>query len=375
MSENPYEGLISTIRKPVQREGAETFLRYTLLSFAVSVALTRLFLELTGYPQLGNSELHIAHVLWGGLLLFIASLLPLIFANRWVYTLGAICAGIGVGLFIDEVGKFITQTNDYFYPAAAPIIYAFFLLTVLVYFQVRKPLARDARSELYRALDAIEDVLDHDLDDRELAELKTRLEFVSQEAGHPDLSNLANALLTFLASEAIYTAPQFPSFWLRWKKRLQAFEARWLPPRRQKAVLAGGLLALGLVALAELGQFLWALRAPAQLERLVSELMFAFQISNASGFRWLYARLIFEASAGLMLCLAAVLLILGKDSGGLQVGSLSLMLSLTTVNLLVFYFEQFSTILPAAIQFLLLLGVIRYRRRYLYPRRSLANPE
>jgi hypothetical protein len=24
----------------------------------------------TGYPQIGNSTLHIAHVLWGGLLLF-----------------------------------------------------------------------------------------------------------------------------------------------------------------------------------------------------------------------------------------------------------------------------------------------------------------
>lgn len=125
------------VRKPVQRGGAQRYLLVTLLSFAVSVAGTRLLLELTGYPQLSRGELHIAHVLWGGLLLFASSLLMLILANRWVYLLGAVLAGLGVGLFVDEVGKFITQTNDYFYPAAAPIIYAFFLLTVLLYLQIR----------------------------------------------------------------------------------------------------------------------------------------------------------------------------------------------------------------------------------------------
>ena len=78
MEKYSLDDFINPVRKPVKREGAEKYLLYTLLSFAASVALTRLFLELTGYPQLGSSELHIAHVLWGGLLLFVASLLPLI---------------------------------------------------------------------------------------------------------------------------------------------------------------------------------------------------------------------------------------------------------------------------------------------------------
>jgi hypothetical protein len=45
--------LITRVRKPVEREGAEFYLFLLLLSFAASVSLTRLFLELTGYPQLG----------------------------------------------------------------------------------------------------------------------------------------------------------------------------------------------------------------------------------------------------------------------------------------------------------------------------------
>ncbi|MFN2236595.1 MAG: hypothetical protein ACK2U1_20385, partial [Anaerolineales bacterium] len=68
MNKNSVGKHINPVHKPVKREGAEKYLLYTLLSFAVSVVLTRLFLEITGYPKLGNSELHIAHVLWGGLL-------------------------------------------------------------------------------------------------------------------------------------------------------------------------------------------------------------------------------------------------------------------------------------------------------------------
>jgi hypothetical protein len=76
-----------------------------VVSFGVSVVGTRLYLEATGYPQIGNGTLHIAHVLWGGLLLFLALAVFLTFANRWSYSASAILGGAGVGLFIDEVGK------------------------------------------------------------------------------------------------------------------------------------------------------------------------------------------------------------------------------------------------------------------------------
>jgi hypothetical protein len=60
--------------------------------------------------------LHIAHALWGGLLLTIAVFLPLAFANRWAIQANALLGGTGIGLLIDEVGRFITQANDYFLP-------------------------------------------------------------------------------------------------------------------------------------------------------------------------------------------------------------------------------------------------------------------
>ena len=356
---------INPVHKPVKREGAEKYLLYTLLSFAISVAMTRLFLELAGYPQLGNSELHIAHVLWGGLLLFIASLLPIILANRWVYIVNAICAGVGVGLFIDEVGKFITQSNDYFYPAAAPIIYAFFLITVLIYFQVRKPPIRDARSELYRALESIEDVLDHDLDIQEHERLVARLKYVSENADHPDLSNLASNLLDLISSDVINTTPYIPSFWLRWKNNLRKFEKRWITPERLRLILASGLLALGLVTLVKLGKFVWDLLITSQLQEMVNEFVINSQAYSSSAIGWFYTRLILEAIVSLMLLAAAVLLIDGRSDRGIQLSLVSLLLSLTVVNLFIFYFDQFSTIILAVMQFFLLWGVIHFRNSFL----------
>ena len=89
-------------RSAVRRVEAERYLRYVLICFAATVITVRWLLSVTGYPRLAGGELHIAHVLWGGLLLFAAAVTPLIVANRWASEAGAILAGIGVGLFIDK---------------------------------------------------------------------------------------------------------------------------------------------------------------------------------------------------------------------------------------------------------------------------------
>lgn len=122
----------------IVRAGAERYLLLVIVSFVVAVVGTRWYLQATGYPQVGGGELHIAHMLWGGLLLVLAALLPLVVAAGWALTAGAILAGAGTGLFIDEVGKFITASNDYFYPLAAPLIYGLFLALVLLFVAVRR---------------------------------------------------------------------------------------------------------------------------------------------------------------------------------------------------------------------------------------------
>jgi hypothetical protein len=359
--------LITRVRKPVEREGAEFYLFLLLLSFAASVSITRLFLELTGYPQLGNQTLHIAHVLWGGLLLFISALLMLIYANRWVYRVGAILAGVGVGLFMDEVGKFITQTNDYFFPPAASIIYAFFLLVVIFYMEVRRPNRRDARSELYRVLDTFEEVLDRDLDAVERKELEDRLHYIVKTAEYYEFANLAEELLQFIESKHIPIAQRKQGWAARLLESLRAFDRRWFTRGRMKAVLLGGLAVLGIWALRGLILLLLSSNSPspAYLIQVLVDQITHGRVTGTTSLAWLTAGIALRAALGLALFAGIGLFLSKREVQGFRLLYFVLLLFLTVADLQEFYFEQFSTIIPATIQFALLMLLIHYRGRFM----------
>lgn len=100
----------------------------TFVVAAVStILLTRLYLALTGYPQIGgDTGLHVAHVLPGGLLMLVAMWLQFSYIGPGPRAAAALVGGAGFGLFLDEVGKFVTSDNDYFFEPAAAIMYVVF---------------------------------------------------------------------------------------------------------------------------------------------------------------------------------------------------------------------------------------------------------
>src|SRR3989475_9209829 len=140
----------------------------TFLVSAVAAFLgVRFFLGLTGYPRLGGGGLHIAHMLWGGTLMVAAVLLLLSNLGQRIRRAAAVVAGLGFGLFIDELGKFITSDNNYFYRPAIALIYVVFVLLFLWWRSLERHRVWDEQTYLANALMLLQDAALHDLDPTE----------------------------------------------------------------------------------------------------------------------------------------------------------------------------------------------------------------
>lgn len=140
------------INNPVTHYDSVQKLEWFLLSAVTTILVIRTQLWLTHYPQLGGGGLHIAHLLYGGLFMVIAIWFRLIYLNRWSRTVMAIVGGVGFGFFIDELGKFITSDNNYFFKPAAGIIYLIFIIMFLVIREVSRRQKINPQSALANAL-------------------------------------------------------------------------------------------------------------------------------------------------------------------------------------------------------------------------------
>ncbi len=118
---------------PVRDTDTGNLLELLMVMAVVTILINRAFLSMTHYPKIAFGSLHIAHMLWGGLLMLAALVMLFRFWNPSIRLLAAFISGVGFGLFIDELGKFITEDNDYFFKPTIAILYILFVALFLIF--------------------------------------------------------------------------------------------------------------------------------------------------------------------------------------------------------------------------------------------------
>lgn len=354
-------------RRPVQRADGLRSVEILAVSFGVTVVVTRLYLSLTGYPQIGHGEFHLAHALWGGLLLMVAATLQLLWSNGWVMSAAAVCAGAGSGLFVDEVGKFITARNDYFTPIAAPIIYLVFLAVLAVVVLARRTRVDDARSVAYAVLVGLKDIADGPVRPDVRTLLLKRLDVLEADAGRPDLVALARQLRPVVESvETVAPRERLP----RTRAAFATLERRVLPRPVHRLVLVLGAAAVGLVSLVGLVVFAALASGDPQFDVVIDDL----SLSPGSRPPALLTASLGEAIVGVLLLLSAVALLLGRDRFGLRVGRAGLVFGLAAVNVVLGYVDAEAVVVVVVAELALLVLFGRYATRFGLLRRGPAAP-
>jgi hypothetical protein len=145
---------------------ADEFFENFLISAVAAILGIRVFLHVAGYPTVGGDSLHVAHMLWGGLLMLVALLMVLGYLGRQVRSAAAVIGGLGWGTFIDELGKFITHDNNYFFEPTFALIYVSFVLLYVVWERLHS--TRLTRQEaLGNALELVLEAVRKDMDAEE----------------------------------------------------------------------------------------------------------------------------------------------------------------------------------------------------------------
>ena len=173
---------------------APELLELFLISGVASVLGIRAFLAITGYPQIGGDGLHIAHMLWGGLFMTLALLLLLSSLGQAAQRFAAILAGVGFGTFIDEIGKFITSDNDYFYQPTIGLIYIIFIAIFLTLKAINRRKAVSPDVALANAVNRLELSVDGKLD------IETRRETLELLRMSDEANPLVLALRSYVLS-------------------------------------------------------------------------------------------------------------------------------------------------------------------------------
>jgi hypothetical protein len=234
-------GSARTLKRPffVRDLDAERYLDIFFIAAIATIILVRAALAATGWPQLGGGTIHFAHLLWGGLGMLLGIVILVSVQGRVWRELGALAAGIGWGLFIDELGKFITADNDYFFQPSMALIYLTFVILYFVFRALTRVVHVSPQTALVNAFDEAKEAVLRDMDESERARALALL-----DASDPD--DPVVAALRHMVESAPASGEKAVS--VRIRERLAGTYRRVTRQRWFKTVVIGFFVVAALVA-------------------------------------------------------------------------------------------------------------------------------
>ncbi len=338
-----------------RQEMASSYALTAIMAGVVGVLGTRLFLELSGYPSLGRGMWHLSHTIWGGILMCIGMFMSMSFYGRRSLRVASGIFGFGMGVFFDEMGKFITRDNNYFFKPTSMIVYIVFLVLFGVYRLLTKKRRESGVHLFYHVLDRLGDLAENDLDEKEQTKLIEVVK-VLKERSHHEL--------------AVFSAELEKALWLLKPKK---YEKSWtnlivnkIDGGLYKYFLSkkGVLLIMGVLmfgySVASIVDTVWLVQ---NINKATIIPNFLGEYSPKDGFEiyMLVIKILSDLAVAGLFLIGLVMAIFRRYRHGLEFFEWGLYIYILLTSMCRFYFEQFSAVLALFIS-LGILAIVRMLR-------------
>ncbi len=185
------------------------------VSAITSILLVRFLLHVSDYPQLGGRNFHVAHMLWGGMFMTVAIVMLLTYVSRSIKDFSSVIGGVGFGIFIDELGKFITRDNNYFYQPAVAVIYVIFILLYLSLRAIEKHKSFTKEEYLINGLEMVKEAV---MNDMNMDEKKRAIEYLEKSGARNKFITSLKMMLIYERTLPISNPHFYAKIWMTLKR-------------------------------------------------------------------------------------------------------------------------------------------------------------
>lgn len=342
----------------IKRENASDLILILMVSALITLLGTRLFLVLAGWPTISFGVWHIAHVNWGGLLMIVGTIMILAVHGEKIRRTAAVISGAGWGLFIDEVGKYLTKNNDYWFQPAIIFIYISFIILYLVYRYFEKLQPQDPKTLLYSVINKLEDIAEGDLDVKEKKDLINKLSKIIKTEKDENKKHFALELKKFIEVQKAKEVDR-SKWWQVFLGKTGYYSYNKI--FKTKLVKHGLIIYAAVWAINRIQETLRIVFHPEKLT-IIQQFYNDYNFASRSDIYMITLKIISDSMAALLFVVGIFYITTRRKFKGLKFFQLGLIVNIFLSSVFKLYFEQFSEVFVLGTSMVLLVAISKMRK-------------